>query len=179
MIKIALINGSVQKKNYTEFSLNIVKNELLNQNFEVIDIKLKDFSLPFPGEEIENDNSEELRNLLKTADAYIIGCPEYNGSFTAKLKLMIENSGFPSMLKGKPIGLLGIASGILGATKSLEQMRTVFSHIGGFVLPRVVSIAEIEKKFDSEGNCINDQAEIDIKMAAINLSNFLKLIKTH
>lgn len=179
MIKIALINGSVQKKNYTEFSLNIVKNELLNQNYEVIDIKLKDFSLPFPGEEIENDNSEELRNLLKTANAYIIGCPEYNGSFTAKLKLMIENSGFPSMLKGKPIGLLGIASGILGATKSLEQMRTVFSHIGGFVLPRVVSIAEIEKKFDSEGNCINDQAEKDIKMAAINLSNFLKLIKTH
>ena len=178
MATIALINSSVQKKNYTAFVLNIVKNELLSKNYNIVEIKLKDFTLPFPSEEIENDNSNELRELLKSADAYIVGSPEYNGSFTAKLKLMIENSGFPSVMKGKPIGLVGLASGILGATKSLEQLRTVFSHIGGFVLPRVVSIAEIEKKFDDEGKCINSKTEKDIKMAATNMTSFLTLIKS-
>lgn len=178
MATIALINSSVQKKNYTAFVLNIVKNELLSKNYNIVEIKLKDFTLPFPGEEIENDNSNGLRELLKSADAYIVGSPEYNGSFTAKLKLMIENSGFPSVMKGKPIGLVGLASGILGATKSLEQLRTVFSHIGGFVLPRVVSIAEIEKKFDDEGKCINSKTEKDIKMAATNMTSFLTLIKS-
>ena len=173
MSTIALINSSVQKRNYTGFVLNIVRKELLEQNFNINEINLKDFTLPFPGEEIENDNSDELRELLKSADAYIVGSPEYNGSFTAKLKLMIENSGFPSMMKGKPIGLVGLASGVLGATKSLEQLRTVFSHIGGFVLPRVVSIAEVEKKFDNQGKCINPKTEKDIKMAAMNLTDFL------
>jgi len=177
MSTIALINSSVQKRNYTGFVLNIVKKELLEQKFEIIEINLKDFTLPFPGEEIGNDNANKLRDLLKSADAYIVGCPEYNGSFTSKLKLMIENSGFPSMMKGKPIGLVGLASGILGATKSLEQMRTVFSHIGGFVLPRVVSIAEVEKKFDDAGNCISAKMEKDIKLASINLINFLKSYK--
>ena len=83
------------------------------------------------------------------------------------LKLMVENAGFPSVLKGKPIGLIGLASGVLGATKSLEQQRTLFSHIGSFVLPRVVSISQIEKRFDENGNCINEKTENDIRMAAI------------
>jgi NAD(P)H-dependent FMN reductase len=178
MPNIALINGSSQKRNYTEFVLNVVKNELENNNVLTTDIKIKEFNLPFPDEEIENDNSDRLRELLKSADAYIVGSPEYNGSFSARLKLMIENSGFPSMMKGKPVGLVGLASGILGATKSLEQLRTVFSHIGGFVLPRVVSIAEVEKKFDDEGNCISAKMEKDIKLAAINLINFLSLTNT-
>lgn len=177
MSKIALINSSLQKRNYTGFTLKIVKEELEENGHKVIEVKLKDFQLPFPGEEIENDNSEEMRELLKSADAYIVGCPEYNGSFTAKLKLMVENAGFPSILKGKPLGLVGIASGVLGATKSLEQQRVMFSHIGCFVLPRVVSIPEIETRYNDEGICIDEKTENDIKMAAKNMSEFLSLIK--
>lgn len=178
MAKVALINSSVQKKNYTGYTLNIIKDELESKNLSVIEINLKEFNLPFPGEEIENDNSKKMQELLKNADAYIVGCPEYNGSFTAKLKLMVENAGFPSLFKGKPIGLVGIASGVLGATKSLEQQRTLFSHIGGFVLPRVVSISLVEKKFNEDGKCIHDKTEKDIKLAAQNMMNFLSLIKT-
>lgn len=179
MPTVALINSSVQKKNYTGFSLHIVKDELLANKIKVIDINLKEYNLPFPGEEITNDNSDEMREKLKLADAYIIGCPEYNGSFTAKLKLMIENSGFPSVIKGKPVGLLGVASGILGATKSLEQLRTVCSHIGAFVLPRVVSIAQIETKFDDIGNCIDIQSKKDLTLVAKNMVEFLVLINNH
>ena len=176
MIKIGLINSSVQKRNYTAFTLNIVKEEFVKLDIPVVDIKLKNFQLPFPGEQIENDDSTLLRDLLSSADAYIIGSPEYNGSFTAKLKLMIENSGFPSALKGKPIVLVGLAGGVLGATKSLEQLRTVCSHIGGLVLPRVISIASVEKHFDDEGQCIDKKVEKDIKLAADNMVNFLHLI---
>lgn len=178
MAKVALINSSVQKRNYTGFTLNIIKDELELNHLSVIEINLKEFNLPFPGEEIKNDTSKKMRELLKDADAYIIGCPEYNGSFTAKLKLMVENAGFPSLFKGKPIGLVGIASGVLGATKSLEQQRTLFSHIGGFVLPRVVSISLVEKRFDEAGTCIHEKTEKDIKLAAQNMINFLTLIKT-
>lgn len=179
MPNVALINSSVQKKNYTGFVLAIVKDELLKNEISVIEVNLKEFTLPFPGEEVENDNSKKMQQLLKSADAYIVGCPEYNGSFTAKLKLMIENSDFPSVMKGKPIGLIGLASGVLGATKSLEQLRTVFSHIGSIVLPRVASIAKIEDKFDDEGLCIHTETESEIRQAASRMNDFLKLIKNH
>ncbi len=157
-MKIAVINGSVQPKNYTGYTLKIIKDELKkNSNIEVIEINLKEFNLPFPGEAIDNDDSPKLQSLLKSCDAFILGTPEYNGTFTAKLKLMIETSGYPSPMKGKPIGLIGVASGVLGAVKSLEHLRSVTAHIGAFTLPRVVSIAEIEKKFDDEGNCIDGE----------------------
>lgn len=177
MFKIAIINGSVQKKNYTAFVLKVIKDEIeLNENFKIIEINLIDYNLPFPGTKIENDNSSELRKFLKSADAFVLGTPEYNGSFTAKLKLMIENSGFPSALKGKPVSLIGIASGILGAVKSLEHLRSVCAHIGAFTLPRVVSIANIEDKFNIKGNCVDIVTEMEIKTLAKNLISYCKSI---
>ncbi|MEE9430724.1 MAG: NAD(P)H-dependent oxidoreductase [Melioribacteraceae bacterium] len=173
-MKIAVINGSVREKNYTGFALDLVIDELESNNIEVISIDLRDFSIPFPGLKIENDNSQKLRDLLATADAFVIGTPEYNGSFTAVLKNMIDNLGYPTPMKGKPIGLLGVASGKLGATKSLEHLRSVCSHIGGLVLPRVVSIAGIEKCFDAEGICNDEEVEKEIRVVAKNLIDFLK-----
>lgn len=178
MTQIALINSSVQQKNYTGFILKIIENELIKRNSEVINIRLQEFSLPFPGEEINNDDSSKLIELLRSANAYIVGCPEYNGSFTAKLKLMIENSGYPSEFKGKPVGLVGLASGVLGATKSLEQLRTVYSHIGSIVLPRVVSIAQVEKQFDDSGYCINNYVKKNIELAAENMIGYLDSLKS-
>ncbi len=174
MIKIAVINGSARENNMTGYALNIVIKELRkHKDFEVITIELKNFSLPIPGIKIKNDDSQKLRDLLKLADAYIIGTPEYNGSYTALIKLMIENMGYPTAFKGKPIGLLGVATGSLGAVKSLEHLRSVCSHIGGMVLPRVVSIAQIDKYFDAEGNCFDTKIESEIAVAAKNLTDFL------
>jgi FMN reductase len=173
-MKIAVINGSVREKNYTGFALRIVKDELKQNNIEVIDIDLREYNLPFPGLTIENDNSQKLRDTLAPADAFILGTPEYNGSYTAALKNMIDNMGYPNAMKGKPIALLGVASGILGATKSLEHLRSVCSHIGGLVLPRVVSIPEIEKYFDEDGNCKDEKTDKELRKVAINLVEFLK-----
>jgi chromate reductase, NAD(P)H dehydrogenase (quinone) len=173
MIKVAFINGSVQEKNYLAFALNVMKNEILkNKEFSVIEINLKEFNFPFPGEIIQNDDSQKLKKLLESADAIVLGTPEYHGTFTAKLKLMIENSGYPSALRGKPVSLIGIASGILGAIKSLEHLRSVCAHIGAFTLPRVVSIANVESKFDDNGNCTDSETEMEIKSLANNLINY-------
>ena len=58
-------------------------------------------------------------------------------------KLVIENLGFPSVLAGKPVALVGVAAGRIGAIKSLEQLRGVCSHVGALVLPGAVSVAGV------------------------------------
>ena len=65
---------------------------------------------------------------MKSATGVILATPEYHGSFAAVMKLVIENLGFPSLLAGKPVALLGVAAGQIGAIKSLEQLRSVCSH---------------------------------------------------
>ena len=37
-----------KEKNYTSFTLNIVKEAFEQNNLSVIEVNLKDFSLPFP-----------------------------------------------------------------------------------------------------------------------------------
>ncbi|MCB9248859.1 MAG: NAD(P)H-dependent oxidoreductase [Ignavibacteriales bacterium] len=180
MTQIAIVNGSVQENNYLGFALEILKNEFKkHKNYSVNEINLIEFNLPFPGEKIKNDDSVRLRKILKSADAFVLGTPEYHGTFTAKLKLMIENSGYPSLLKGKPVSLLGIASGTLGAVKSLEHLRSVCSHIGSFTLPRVVSISHVESRFNAEGKCLDKEIENEIRNLAKNLINFLTSINKH
>jgi chromate reductase, NAD(P)H dehydrogenase (quinone) len=63
---------------------------------------------------------------------------------------MIENMGFPSALRGKPVGLIGVAAGRIGAIKSLEALKGCISHVGGIVIPAgAVSIAGVQGAFES------------------------------
>ncbi len=173
-MKIAVVNGSVREQNYTGKALKLIVDEFESSNYEVIYIDLREYSLPFPGLAIEKDDSKKMQDALATVDAFVLGTPEYNGSYTAVLKNMIDNMGYPNAMKGKPIGLLGVASGKLGATKSLEHLRSVCSHIGGLVLPRVVSIGGIEQYFDEDGFCIDEDIEKEIRKVATNLIDYLK-----
>jgi len=89
------------------------------------------------------------------------------------LKLMLENLGFPSVIGGKPIALLGCAAGRIGAIKSLEQLRSVCAHTGAIVLPAPISIAGVNRVFDEAGNCTDDASKTAIESVAVTLLDYL------
>ncbi len=86
---------------------------------------------------------------------------------------MIENLGFPSVLSGKPVALLGVAAGQIGAIKSLEQLRSICSHIGAIVLPGPVSVPNVQKVFDEEGTCLDKSVEKRIRGLSSDLMNYI------
>jgi FMN reductase len=90
------------------------------------------------------------------------------------MKLVIENLGFPSVLAGKPVALVGVAAGSIGAIKSLEHLRGVVSHIGAFPLPMPVSIPNVQKVFDSQGRALDPGVESLVRSAATSLLNYIK-----
>jgi chromate reductase, NAD(P)H dehydrogenase (quinone) len=159
-MKIATILGSLNKNGSCAHALNIIHDELQKQdNVELIIVDPNDYTLPFPGQSIPNSDEKKLQQLLSDAAGIIISTPEYHGSFSSIVKLIIENLGFPSVLSGKTISLLGVAGGSIGAIKSLEQLRSVCSHVGSIVLPGPVSISNVHSVFDKEGNCLDAKAE--------------------
>lgn len=89
------------------------------------------------------------------------------------MKLTIENLGFPSPLAGKPVALLGVAAGQIGAIKSLEQLRSVCSHVGALVLPGGVSVARVNQMFDEEGRPLDDGVEKRIRSVATTLLDYI------
>ena len=112
--------------------------------------------------------------MVSQATGVIIATPEYHGGFSSITKLVIENPGFPSMLGGKPIALLGVAAGQIGAMKSLDALRGVYSHIGGIVLPGPVSKAGVQQKCNSDGKCLDSATETLLMGLARALTDYIK-----
>ena len=122
MKKIVSISGTSRPDNFTSLALAVVTDELRRNDIEVVVIDARELNLSFPGYP-ETEDAVQLRDSIKSADGVVLATPEYHGSFCAMTKLIIENLGFPSAFSNKPVALLGVAGGRIGAIKSLEQLR--------------------------------------------------------
>ena len=156
-LNIVAILGSVRPGNYTHKALAIIDRAAQNipgLDFEIIDPS--DLDLPLPGQQSTRDVNY-LKTKVREADGVILATPEYHGSYSSVMKLLIDNLGFPSVLKDKPVALLGVAAGRIGAIKALEHLRSVASHIGALVLPEVVSIAKVREQFDENDRLLDSE----------------------
>ena len=173
-IRIVTILGTSRPGNFTAMALALVVDELGKESrVQVTSLDPSRLNLPFPGQPGQFPDREELRNAVKGATGVILATPEYHGSFAAVMKLVIENLGFPSVLAGKPVALLGVAAGQIGAIKSLEQLRSVCSHVGAIVLPGPVSVAGVHKLFDEQGRCLDEGVEKRIRGVATGLLHYV------
>lgn len=172
-IRIVTILGTRRPGNFTGKALNLVNDELRHEGVAVKSFDPAGMSLSFPGQGSTED-AKKMQESVMGASGLVLATPEYHGSFSSMLKLMIENLGFPSAMAGKPVSLLGVASGRIGAIKSLEQLRGVCSHVGAIVLPGPVSVAGVNRVFDEEGNCLDESTEKKVRGVATGLMDFLR-----
>ncbi|GMR12864.1 MAG: NAD(P)H-dependent oxidoreductase [Gemmatimonadota bacterium] len=173
MRSIVSISGTNRPDNYTAKALAVVNQELRDRGLSPTVFDARDLSLSFPGQP-PTDDSEGLRAAIEACSGVVLATPEYHGSFSAMTKLILENLGFPSVLAGKPVALVGVAAGRIGAIKSLEQLRVVCSHVGALVLPGAVSVAGVHAAFDGDGTCIDESVEGALRGVAGSLLEFIK-----
>ncbi len=170
---IVCVSGTSRPGNYTSRALAVVVDELRARGHEPTVLDARNLSLSFPGSPPTSD-ALHLQETLRSATGVVLASPEYHGSMCAMTKLILENLGFPSALAEKPVALVGVAAGRIGAIKSLEQLRGTCSHIGAFVLPRSVSIAGVQQAFDDDGNCTDEHAESALRGVAGSLLEFIE-----
>jgi NAD(P)H-dependent FMN reductase len=173
MNPIVSITGTARPGNFTQKALYVVNDELEKLGHQVLHFDPAKLTLGFPGQP-ETDDAKRLRHAILDAPGVVLGTPEYHGTFAAMTKLIIENLGFPSALSGKPMALLGVAAGRIGAIKSLEQLKGVCSHVGALVVPGAVSIAGIQRVFDAEGRPADAPSEQALRNLARALHDFLR-----
>jgi FMN reductase len=174
-IKIVAVIGSVRPGNYTSKALALAVDELEKQSRVKVEVfDPAGMNLPLPGEPSGDPEVERLQTAMREATGVILSTPEYHGSYSSVIKLVIENLGFPSGLVGKPVALLGVAAGQIGAVKALEHLRSVCSHVGAIVLPGPVSVAGVQQLFDDHGNCLDEKVEHRIRGVATRLLDYLE-----
>jgi chromate reductase len=172
-VHIVAILGSVRPANFTAKALALVADEIRKRGIALDVIDPARLTLPLPGIAPDMADAQAVRELVAHATGVILATPEYHGSFSSVMKLVIENLGFPSALAGKPVALLGVAAGQIGAIKSLEALASVCTHVGAIVLPGAVSVAGVQRMFDSEGRCLDAGVEKRIRSVASNLIDYI------
>jgi chromate reductase, NAD(P)H dehydrogenase (quinone) len=173
MQSIVAISGTSRPNNYTSRALAVVVRELEARGATVTTFDARNVSLGFPGMPT-TDDAKRLQDAVRNSTAVVLASPEYHGSFAAMTKLILENMGFPSAIKSKPLALLGVAQGRIGAVKSLEQLRSVCSHMGAIVLPMAISIAGVQQIWDERGELADESARTALRQLSESLLEFVK-----
>jgi chromate reductase, NAD(P)H dehydrogenase (quinone) len=171
---IVAISGTSRPDNYTSLALAVTVDALRKAGAEVRLFDARDLSLAFPGLP-QTEDARALEAAVRTADGVVLASPEYHGTFSAMTKLIVENLGFPSALADKPVALVGVASGRIGAIKAIEHLRGVLAHVGALVIPRSISVAGVQSAFDAATGAATDHnTEEALRGVAISLLTFLK-----
>lgn len=173
MPSIVAISGTSRPNNFTSRALSVVTARLTQLGAAVQALDAVELRLDFPGRP-ETEDAVRLRQAVKAADGVVLATPEYHGTFAAMTKLVLENMGFPSALSGKPVALVGVAQGRIGAIKSLEHLRGACAHMGAIVVPSAVSLAGVQRAFDANGALTDAGARAALEGVAQTLLDFIK-----
>jgi chromate reductase len=79
--------------------------------------------------------------------------PEYNGGMPGVLKYFIDMLKFPESFEDRPVCFTGVAAGIWGALRPVEQLQAIFGYRNAYLYPERVFLPQI-------GGLLNDAGRL-------------------
>ena len=113
--------------------------------FEVDVIDPLAFDLPTRHEHEDGPALQALQQRLAAADAFLVVTPEYNHSYPAPLKFLID-SVYEAWL-AKPVAFVSYG-GISGGLRAVEHLRQVFAELHAVGMRDAVSFANVWEDID-------------------------------
>ncbi|HLT63338.1 MAG TPA: NAD(P)H-dependent oxidoreductase [Pseudohongiella sp.] len=151
-IKVAVIMGSVRPGRFCDTVTSWLVSSLENsRDFQLKVIDPAELPLPGWADLQESLGVVELRRRLDEADAFIVVTPEYNHSFPAALKSVIDSAY--QEWQAKPVGFVSYG-GVSGGLRAVEQLRQVFAELHAVTLRDSVSFASAWRQFDESGELL-------------------------
>jgi chromate reductase, NAD(P)H dehydrogenase (quinone) len=125
-------------------------------------VKAKLFDLQEISSLFRDESFIALENeYLTAATKFIIISPEYNGTFSGILKLVIDNSDIKNAWHGKKVALVGVASGRAGNLRGLDHLTNVANHMRMPVLPNKLPLSSIHTLINENGQ-LTDEATLQL-----------------
>lgn len=102
--------------------------------------------------------------------------PEYNGSVPGIMKYFIDMLKFPESFERKPVAFTGLAAGMWGALRPVEQLQAIFGYRNAHLYPERVFMPVINDHLTAEGRLANEEWLERLRTQAEGFSRFTKTV---
>jgi chromate reductase len=163
-VKVLVFAGSIRSDSYNRKLARAAAEVLKRTGVDVTLVDLKDYPVPFYDGDVEStqgmpERAKALKNLFRDHDAFVIASPEYNGSFPALVKNVIDWTSRPeagerplSAFRGKLAAILSTSPGPGGGQRGLRHLRELLEMIGVQVIPAQLAVGRASEAFDTDGH---------------------------
>jgi chromate reductase len=181
-IQLIGFSGSLRKGSYNTMllkaALQLLPTDVSLKIISIEDIPLYNADLDLPAAKQRPQPVEDFRKILTDAEGILVASPEYNYSIPGGLKNAIDwaSRGEDSPLLRKPIAVIGATSGLWGTTRMQLAFQNIFLYLDMKpVFKPEVLVAQAEKKFDKDGNLIDEMAKKLLKQKLEALKEIINL----
>jgi NAD(P)H-dependent FMN reductase len=176
-MRIAIISGSPRGNSVT-YRMALHLEDVIKQKAEcetdIIDlrtIEMPQLQSIFTSVEAAPEEYKSLAQRMFSADAFILITPEYNGSYSAALKNLLDH--FPKQ-HHKVFGIVTASPGGLGGVRAALQLQELVYALFGIGSPYMLVTPHVDKKFDEKGNLLDTGFK---KSVDLFINEFLWLVE--
>ena len=190
--KLLVFAGSTRQQSHNRKLARATAAMSRSSGAQVTQLELADFDVPMYNADLEARGTPadviKLKQILYEHPAWIICSPEYNGSYPALLKNMLDwvsspvktdpdwRDGFKSFT-GTVVGLMSASPGALGGIRAQSHLVPLLLNLRCWIAPKAFALSSAADAFDGGGSLVQDkhhesvQAVIDqVLFAAARLS---------
>ncbi|TYP95128.1 NAD(P)H-dependent FMN reductase [Fodinibius salinus] len=153
---IAVIYGSVRHHRKGMRAARFITEQCINRDHDATLVDPTDFDLPLLDKmykEFEDgeapDKLEQLAQIIRKADGYIIVSAEYNHSIPPALSNLLDH--FLEEYFFKPSGIVCYSKGHFGGVRAAMQLRSMLAEMGMSSIPSILPIPKITEAFTKDG----------------------------
>lgn len=114
--------------------------------------------------------------ILHCSGVHVIS-PEYNGGIPGVLKYFIDMLKFPESFERRPVCFTGVAAGIWGALRPIEQLQSIFGYRNAFIYPERVFLPQINGLLDENGRLVSSELLDRLRKQATGFVDFVEKLK--
>ncbi len=142
-------------------------------------------TLPFFNEDLEAVGDPEVvrhfKEAISDANAVLIATPEYNGAVPGVLANAIDWASRPpgrSVLRNKPVAVMGAVLGRSGSANAQAALRGVLSRIGAVVIPDPqVLVPHASRLFDEQVNLRDEDTREEIRQLVEAVAHWCRRVQ--
>ena len=119
-------------------------------NFGLLDRMYKEYE---PG--TAPARMEQLAEMIRTADGFLVVSGEYNHSIQPGLTNLMDH--FLEEYFFRPSAIICYSDGRFGGMRAAMQLRALLTEIGTVCIPSIFPIATVQKAFDENGRPLDEK----------------------